>query len=98
MLRRHGFNTTATSLNIIPLKLDNFRKENGKWTYDDVVPGGNLLESITDRANRDYIANNLDEYIEAPLLLDGDSSKITENVTNLMKTCFPEHGNVATDE
>nr|DAG87613.1 MAG TPA: hypothetical protein [Crassvirales sp.] len=98
MLRRHGFNTTATSLNIIPLKLDNFRKENGKWTYDNVVPGGNLLESITDRANKDYIANNLDEYIEAPLLLDGDSSKITENVTDLMKTCFPEHGNVATDE
>lgn len=98
MLRRHGFNTTATSLNIIPLKLNNFRKENGKWTYDNVVPGGNLLESITDRANKDYIANNLDEYIEAPLLLDGDSSKITENVTDLMKTCFPEHGNVATDE
>ena len=73
-------------------------KMNGKWTYDSIVPGGNLLESITDRANKDYIANNLDEYIEAPLLLDGDSSKITENVTDLMKTCFPEHGNVATDE
>ena len=98
MLRRYGFRTDATTLNIIPLQLDNYRNEGGKWVYDDVKLGGNVLESITDDANKENIANNLDEYIEAPLVIDGDTAHITEEVTNIMKTWFPEQGNTMTDE
>lgn len=99
MLRRYGFNTLGTDINIIPLKLDGFRKEGDNWVYNDVVKGDNtLIQDITEAANKETIANNIDEYIEAPLVIDGNAEATIETVTKQMQECFTNYGKVKTDE
>ena len=85
MLRRYGFNTLSTDINIIPLKLDGFRKEGDDWVYNDVVKGDNtLIQDITEAANKETIGNNIDEYIEAPLVIDGNAEATIATVTKQM--------------
>lgn len=99
MLRRYGFNTLGTDINIIPLKLDGFRKEGNDWVYDDVIKGDNILiQDITELANKETVGNNIDEYIEAPLVIDGNAESTIETVTKQMQKCFTNYGKVKTDE
>ena len=99
MLRRYGFQTKGTTINVIPIQLENFRKIGNDWDYNTVEKGSTkLIENITESANRDFISNNLDEYIEAPLVVDANTEATVETVTNTMKKCFPGYGQVKTDE
>lgn len=99
MLRRYGFNTKGSTINIVPLQLNDFKKVGDNWDYKEVNVGSpKLIENITEKANKDYIDNNLNEYIEAPLVMDASTESTVETVTNIMKKCFPDYGQVKTDE
>lgn len=99
MLRRYGFKTSSSTINIVPLQLEGFRKDGDNWEYNKVNLGSpKLIENITEKANKDYINNNLDEYIEAPLVVDANTEDTVKTVTDIMKKCFPEYGQIKTDQ
>ena len=94
MLRRWGLNTTKTDIVVAPIVLEGFRKENDQWVYDNVVQGSTSqypLESLNDKANETYVNNNLDDFIEAPLVIDGTSEDIIEKVSKTFTKWFPKY-------
>lgn len=96
MLRRAGFNTTATQILVAPIQMSGFRKEFGTYKFNDAVIGtsaSSLFESLNERIyNSQKISSNLDEYLIAPLVLDGDTEHILSEVTKRMATLFPNYG------
>ena len=56
------------------------------------------VQDITEDANKETIGNNIDEYIEAPLVIDGNAEATIETVTKQMQECFTNYGKVKTDE
>lgn len=101
MLSRLGLRTEATDLIVAPIQMENFHWAGDKWDYDKVVKGTSttyLLKNLD--ADKDYINENLDDYIEAPLVVGGDPDKIIEKVTKGFEKWFPNYGNdqIKTDE
>jgi hypothetical protein len=87
MLRRWGFNTTNTDIMVAPLEMTNFRRENGNWTYDSVRKGttaNSPMQSLTDKLSEDFLTENLNEFIEAPLVIDGTTENIITKVSETM--------------
>ena len=95
MLRRWGFNTTNTDIMVAPLEMTNFRRENGNWTYDSVRKGttaNSPMQSLTDKLSEDFLTENLNEFIEAPLVIDGTTENIITKVSETMQKLFPKYG------
>jgi hypothetical protein len=87
MLRRWGFNTTNTDIMVAPLEMTNFRRENGNWVYDNVTKGttaNSLMRPLTDKLSEEYLTSNLNEFIEAPLVIDGTTENIITKVSETM--------------
>lgn len=95
MLRRWGFNTTNSDVSIAPLKMENFRKENDKWIFDGVVKGTTEkepLRSLNDKLTENYLNQNLDEFIEAPLIINSSSENLVSSISDIMAKIFPKYG------
>ena len=95
MLRRWGFNTTDSDIMVAPLQMTNFRRENGQWTYDTVERGTTAkspLKPLTDKLSEDYLTSNLDEFIEAPIVLEAETEDVITQVTTAMQKLFPKYG------
>lgn len=95
MLRRWGFNTTSSDIMVAPLEMTNFRRENNKWVYDTVSRGTTArqpFKSLTNSLSEEFLTSNLNEFIEAPLVIDGDTEDIISNVSEIMQKLFPKYG------
>jgi len=85
MLRRLGLNTMNTDVMVAPIQMENFRKENDKWVFDhitkgttDIVSGSTTaksspLISLNERLTEDWLNRNMDEYLEAPMVINGNA-------------------------
>lgn len=95
MLRRWGFNTTETDIFVAPIELQNFKKVNEIWQYDGIKKGTvkiSPLEDLTDKLSEPYLNNNLNEFIEAPLVIEHTTENIIEKISTIMKELFPKYG------
>lgn len=95
MLRRWGFNTTSSDIMVAPLEMENFRKENNQWTYDSVKRGTTAsqpFKPLTNSLSEEFLTSNLDEFIEAPLVIDGTSENLITEVSEIMQKLFPKYG------
>lgn len=106
MLRRWNLKTSHTNVMIAPIQMEGFRKEGDNWTFDKVVKGttdivrsdGEVsrtsgLASLDDRLTEDWLNNNMDEYMQAPLVPEVDSQDVVTNVKAAMEEWFPMYGN-----
>ena len=101
MLARLGLRTEATDLIIAPIQMKNFKLNNGVWDYDSVEAGTSSTQLLkTLDADSDAINRNLDDSIEAPLIVNSDGEKVIEKVRNVFEKWFPNYGNnqLKTDE
>ena len=96
MLRRAKLNTTETELLVAPLQMEGFRKEGDKYVFSHVKQGttsSNLLESLNERIyNSTTISANMDEYLQAPMVMEGDTDQIITKTTQRMAKLFPTYG------
>ena len=106
MLRRWNLKTSHTNVMIAPIQMEGFRKEGDNWIFDKVVkgttdivrPDGEVsktsgLVSLDDRLTEDWLNNNMDEYMQAPLIPEVDSQDVVTNVKAAMEEWFPMYGN-----
>ena len=106
MLRRWGLKTAHTNVMIAPIQMENFHKEGNNWTFDkvskgttDIVrPNGDVakssgLEKLDDKLSEDWLNNNMDEYMHAPIIPEADSEDIISYVKKTMEKWFPMYGN-----
>jgi RecB family exonuclease len=86
MLRRWGINTANTDVMVAPIQMKGFRKEGDEWVFDSVERafeklhrgGGEeadqpALASLSDRLTKDWLNNNMNEYMEAPLVVEASA-------------------------
>lgn len=95
MLRRWGFNTTNTDIMVAPIEIVGFKKDGDNWKYDSIKKGissSSSLESLTSKLSEPYLTNNLDDFMEAPLVTTGISEGVVEKVSNIMQKLFPKYG------
>ena len=96
MLRRAKISTEGTKIFIAPLQMENFRKENGVWKFDHAKVGTkqtDKLKSLLGLMSRlQNLSSNLDEFIAAPMILNGTSQDIISSVAEDMQELFPKYG------
>jgi hypothetical protein len=101
MLSRLGLRTDATDLIIAPIQMENFHIEGDKWVYDSVKKGTSTTKILKElNADTDDINRNLNDFIEAPLVIDGDAQDIISKVKKTFDEWFPKYGSnqIKTDE
>lgn len=103
MLTRLGLNTLDTQLLVAPIQMENFRKEGDNWVYDAIKQGNMTsepLEDLSDYSSNPTIQKNINEYMEAPLAIDGHTEDIISKVKTTFDKWFPKYGSKSakTDE
>lgn len=96
MLGLHGLSTSASQIFVAPIKLDEFKKEGDAWSYKSISngdPEGKGIVNLTSRANSERVLDNLSEFIELPLNIDGDTEDIISNTSERVGKWFPKRGN-----
>jgi hypothetical protein len=74
MLSRLGLRTDATNLIIAPIQMTNFHLEGDKWMYDSISKGTSTTRILKElNAETEEINRNLNDYIEAPMIIDGNT-------------------------
>jgi hypothetical protein len=104
MLRRLGLNTMNTDVMIAPIQMDNFRKEGDTWVFDhvkkgttDIINGATTakssgLVSLNERLTEDWLNKNMDEYLEAPMVINGNAQDTIQRVVDAEKKWFGKLG------
>ncbi len=94
MLQRLGLNTEKTDLVVAPITMDNFHLEGDHWMYDSVSIGAistEILHTLNEQANSEKLIKNLNEYIEAPVVM-ATAEHIISNVKEAFDKWFPKYG------
>ena len=94
MLRRLGIDTGAMDLLVAPIKMVGLNKNSGNWDYETIERGSTstqLLQKLPDDTKK--LNDNLDEFIEAPVIVNGHSENLVESVLDAFKKWFPKYGN-----
>lgn len=101
MLSRLGLRTDATNLIVAPIQMENFHLEGDKWTYDSITKGTSTTTLLKElNADTEDINRNLNDFIEAPLVIDADAQDIISKVRTTFDKWFPKYGSdhIKTDE
>jgi outer membrane PBP1 activator LpoA protein len=113
MLRRWNINTSHTDVMVAPIQMENFHKEGDQWVFDNVTKGNpdiirpdnskvesSALNSLNHQLDQDYLNNNLDEFMAAPIAVEASTQDIISRVKETVEKWFPVYGNIKqkTDE
>ena len=93
MLQKHGINTYEGSMFISPIKLNEFRKENGKYIYSSISSPG-PLKPIGNSVSSDRMWENIDEFMPAPAKTIISAEKVGQTVFEMMSKWFPDYSDL----
>lgn len=91
LLNINGISDAGTSVYVAPIKLNNFRKENGAWVHDGISTQEKLFESITILSDVN-MQNNLDDFLPQPVQINVIPEKVLSGEKEFMEKNFAKLG------
>lgn len=102
ILRMLGINTDNATVSILPIRFDNFRRENDEFVWDgikvdssDDVP---MLVDITNEIQEEEIQKRIDEFMPYQNFLEVEPGEVTKRVKDKMTEWFPDFSEQITED
>lgn len=94
ILRMLGINTDRSTVSILPIQFTNFRHENDKFVWDNIIVTESenvpILTDITEKVKDEEIQSRIDEFMPYKNFLTVEPEEVTKNVKDKMTEWFPD--------
>lgn len=89
LLQSQGVNCGSHDISVAPIQLFNFRKENDKWVFDDIIPFDTYLDNLTQKQNtQSSVFQNLNLMFPDRVTRNVNSETLLSTVNKTMEYLF----------